>query len=271
MKNCHNHIKDVAILSQRLFLLFYATIIGLSIKDNLKRGHKKWHEEKKNQTDILDIFIGVTSLLVTLITLMMNLFIKLICFIYDVITIYQSGYKKKSGNGFFKTYFNKGHMGEFRLYRKLKRLMKAEDTIYTNIYLPGLNTTHTELDLLVVSKKGLIVYEVKNYGGYIYGSKRHWKWRMIQFKEKRTSQTEGVRTSLLTYPALMAADILLYDASISLEEAKLTLLQELYLIIWRHWFLQLKWAKIKDLQEPKKMISLKASQKSYILLEDNLN
>ena len=105
---------------------------------------------KKNQTDILDIFIGVTSLLVTLITLMMNLFIKLICFIYDVITIYQSGYKKKSGNGFFKTYFN---IWVFRLYRKLKRLMKAEDTIYTNIYLPGLNTTHTELDLLVVSKK----------------------------------------------------------------------------------------------------------------------
>ena len=38
--------------------------------------------------------------------------------------------------------------------------------------------------------------------------------RMIQFKEKRTGQAEGVRTSLLTYPALMAADILLYDATI---------------------------------------------------------
>lgn len=36
--------------------------------------------------------------------------------------------------------------------------------------------------------------------------------RMIQFKEKKTSQKEGVKTSLFTYPALMAADILLYDA-----------------------------------------------------------
>src|SRR5690554_4006657 len=34
--------------------------------------------------------------------------------------------------------------------------------------------------------------------------------RMIQFKEKRKEQAEGIRTSLLTYPALMAADILLY-------------------------------------------------------------
>ncbi len=35
--------------------------------------------------------------------------------------------------------------------------------------------------------------------------------RMIQFKEKSSGQ-ESVRAALLTYPALMAADILLYDA-----------------------------------------------------------
>lgn len=134
--------------------------------------------KKKKQADIVDVFVGVASLLVTLTIFTINILIKIICFIYDVITIYQSGYKKKSGNGFFKTYFNKGHMGEFRLYRKLKRLVK-EDEIYTNIYLPGLNTTHTELDLLVVSKKGLIVYEVKNYGGYIYGSKLDTYWTQV--------------------------------------------------------------------------------------------
>ena len=38
--------------------------------------------------------------------------------------------------------------------------------------------------------------------------------RMTQFKDKRVKQVEGVRSSLLTYPALMAADILLYDADI---------------------------------------------------------
>lgn len=36
--------------------------------------------------------------------------------------------------------------------------------------------------------------------------------RMIQFKEKKTNQKDGIKASLLTYPALMAADILLYDA-----------------------------------------------------------
>lgn len=38
--------------------------------------------------------------------------------------------------------------------------------------------------------------------------------RMTQYKDKKVKQTEGIRSSLLTYPALMAGDILLYDADI---------------------------------------------------------
>lgn len=37
--------------------------------------------------------------------------------------------------------------------------------------------------------------------------------RMIQYKEKKANDEDAIRTSLLTYPALMAADILLYDAN----------------------------------------------------------
>lgn len=38
--------------------------------------------------------------------------------------------------------------------------------------------------------------------------------RMTQFKDKKQKQTQGVSVGLLTYPALMAADILLYDADL---------------------------------------------------------
>lgn len=38
--------------------------------------------------------------------------------------------------------------------------------------------------------------------------------RMTQYKDKKLRQVEGIRSNLLTYPALMAADILLYDADI---------------------------------------------------------
>ena len=36
--------------------------------------------------------------------------------------------------------------------------------------------------------------------------------RMTQFKDKKQKQVEGVSTALLTYPVLMAGDILLYNA-----------------------------------------------------------
>ncbi len=36
--------------------------------------------------------------------------------------------------------------------------------------------------------------------------------RMTQYKDKKAKQTQGITSALFTYPALMAADILLYDA-----------------------------------------------------------
>ena len=41
-----------------------------------------------------------------------------------------------------------------------------------------------------------------------------WLQRMTQFKDKSVGQGESVGTGLLTYPALMAADILLYQAAV---------------------------------------------------------
>lgn len=38
--------------------------------------------------------------------------------------------------------------------------------------------------------------------------------RMTQFKEKSTKSTDGINAGLFTYPVLMAADILLYDAAV---------------------------------------------------------
>ncbi|WP_025725458.1 tryptophan--tRNA ligase [Acholeplasma granularum] len=110
--------------------------------------------------------------------------------------------------------------------------------------------------------------------------------RMIQFKEKRRNQEQGVRTSLLTYPALMAADILLYDANIvpvgedQVQHLELTqTLAERFNSQYGDTFVVPKpyitkvGAKIKDLQDPTKKMSKSndLSVKSYILLSDNLN
>ncbi|MFA7422382.1 MAG: tryptophan--tRNA ligase [Acholeplasmataceae bacterium] len=109
--------------------------------------------------------------------------------------------------------------------------------------------------------------------------------RMTQYKDKKGKQTEGIRTSLLTYPALMAADILLYDADIvpigddqkqhleltrNLAQRFNNLYGETFVV--PEGFFPKTGARIKSLTEPtKKMDKSADNQKAYILLLDDLN
>ncbi len=110
--------------------------------------------------------------------------------------------------------------------------------------------------------------------------------RMTQYKDKKHKQVEGIRTSLLTYPALMAADILLYDANLvpvgedQMQHLELTrTLAERFNNQYGETFVVPKGfapkvgAKIKNLQDPTKKMSKSDddSAKSYILLQDDLN
>lgn len=109
--------------------------------------------------------------------------------------------------------------------------------------------------------------------------------RMTQYKDKKVKQTEGIRTSLLTYPALMAADILLYDADIvpigddQKQHLELTRnlaqrFNHLYgdTFVVPEGFFPKTGARIKSLTEPtKKMDKSSENPKSYILLLDDLN
>lgn len=73
-------------------------------------------------------------------------------------------------------YVTKGSTGERSAYLSLtKKLGFMPEQIFRNVYVPT-NSGTTEIDILVVSKKGLLVFECKNYSGTIYGDgrKKHW-------------------------------------------------------------------------------------------------
>jgi tryptophanyl-tRNA synthetase len=109
--------------------------------------------------------------------------------------------------------------------------------------------------------------------------------RMTQYKDKKAKQIEGIRTSLLTYPALMAADILLYDAHVvpigddqkqHLELARN--LAERFNGLYGDTFVvpealfAKQGARIKSLTDPKKKMSKSDDNpKSYILMLDDLS
>lgn len=79
-----------------------------------------------------------------------------------------------------------GKSGERIMYRTLvDEVGVPENQILRNVYIPTQGGKTSEIDLIVVSKKGLIVFECKNYAGNIYGDGNRKKW--IQYLGKKKS------------------------------------------------------------------------------------
>ncbi|MBR3320019.1 NERD domain-containing protein [Candidatus Saccharibacteria bacterium] len=77
-----------------------------------------------------------------------------------------------------------GSSGERILYNTLRKELKIpESQILRNVYIPAKTGKTSEIDILVVSKKGIFVFECKNYGGRIYGDASLSKW--IQYIGKK--------------------------------------------------------------------------------------
>ncbi|MDL2292040.1 tryptophan--tRNA ligase [Acholeplasma sp. OttesenSCG-928-E16] len=109
--------------------------------------------------------------------------------------------------------------------------------------------------------------------------------RMTQYKDKKVKQVLGVKSSLLTYPALMAADILLYDADLvpigDDQKQHLELTRDLAIrfnntygdtFIVPDGYFTKNGSRIMSLTNPtKKMSKSDENPKSYILLLDDIN
>jgi len=109
--------------------------------------------------------------------------------------------------------------------------------------------------------------------------------RMTQFKDKSNNQNESIHASLFTYPVLMAADIILYDADYvpvgedQKQHVELTRsIAERFNSRHGEFFkvpepvIAEEGARIMDLQDPsKKMSKSSDSDKGYILLTDDIS
>ena len=146
--------------------------LKINKKDNIKGAIMSSRKRKNDNLEVLFLFI------VALIEWVIRFVVRFSIFLYDLITFFTSKYKVKSGNSFFKTYFNKGNYGEFLLYRKVIRIF-GKEAVLSNIYLDNINTETTEIDVLAISSKGIYVFEMKNYSGYIYGSEKDKYWTQV--------------------------------------------------------------------------------------------
>ncbi|MBR3233328.1 NERD domain-containing protein [Candidatus Saccharibacteria bacterium] len=69
-----------------------------------------------------------------------------------------------------------GKATEKQLYKNLRHLGVPKKQIFRNVYVPKYDGKFAEIDLLVLSKKGLLVFECKNFQGKIYGDGHKATW-----------------------------------------------------------------------------------------------
>ncbi len=105
-----------------------------------------------------------------------------------IIVYRTSDYYKGTHNSYYKVRHDKGCLGEYSLSKKLKPFAKDGAKFLYNCYLPTDQGKTTEIDLIMLHKTGIYVFENKNYGGYIYGSSDMPQWRQV-FYNCRSSHT----------------------------------------------------------------------------------
>ncbi len=69
-----------------------------------------------------------------------------------------------------------GRAGEYIVDIFLKELVKEDEYLLTNLLIPVGKNNETEIDAVIISRKGIFCIEVKNWIGYVSGSDEDEKW-----------------------------------------------------------------------------------------------
>jgi hypothetical protein len=108
----------------------------------------------------------------------------IIVFLYVNKQYKKTKYYEITKNSYLSLINDKGKYGEYLVYKRLKVLENDNNKFLFNIYLPRENNKTTEIDLLLISSKGLFVFESKNYCGWIFGNESNTKWTQVLYDNK---------------------------------------------------------------------------------------
>ena len=139
--------------------------------------------------------------------LLFKLFYQLILFLLDPIIlipiiiyvcVYYYRVKKYKEETYYKithvSYYSATHdtgrYGEYLIYKKLKEFEQQGAKFLFNIYVPKKDEETTEIDVIMISRKGLFVFESKNYSGWIFGSDNQRYWYQTLPTGRRKSHKE---------------------------------------------------------------------------------
>ena len=86
-------------------------------------------------------------------------------------------YYKDTRNGYlYIRFFDHGKYGEYQTYKKLSSLEKDGAKFLFNAIIPREDGRTSEIDVIMLSQKGVFVFESKNYSGWIFGDESQKMW-----------------------------------------------------------------------------------------------
>ena len=88
----------------------------------------------------------------------------------------QTSYYNVTKNSYLSMRLDAGRYGEYLTYKYLRSYEKKGARFLFNCYLPRDKDMTTEIDVLMIYKSGLYVFESKNYSGWIFGSEKGRTW-----------------------------------------------------------------------------------------------
>lgn len=83
------------------------------------------------------------------------------------------------------TNLNRGTKSERKMVLKILKSGIKSTAIFHDIYLNNGNGKYSQIDLVVATKVGIVVFEVKEYSGWIFGTENQLSWTQILAYGKR--------------------------------------------------------------------------------------
>lgn len=96
-----------------------------------------------------------------------------------------SAYHLVTHNTYEKVMEDRGLLGEYTVYKRLAFYEKDDARFLFNCYIPKQDEDEAELDVIMLHRSGIYVFESKNYsGGMLLGKEEEKKWTMALGKNK---------------------------------------------------------------------------------------
>lgn len=119
----------------------------------------------------------------SIICIISTIIILTIIYLKELRAFKNSAYGKQTTQKFWNIINDKGARGEYRVSQVLEKTPFEHKMIF-NCYIPNRKGDKTELDIIMISKKGIFVVENKNYSGWIFGDEKSKNWCQTIYNTK---------------------------------------------------------------------------------------